>query len=202
MSDIWSGAIAFSYFPAESDQGEFGMVTIDGNTVNTNDDFARLKTQYNDVTLPTTPSAPGSTTYPSCPAQNSTFLASTTLPPTPNDNSCNCLEQSLQCRFTPQTNNATQVGLIVGELLDFTCSQLGQFGGSCDAISANGSTGVYGNVSMCSPCTCFILVSLLLRPLAPRCRGRVPVRRGSVLRTFAVRAASPHLHLRISISSD
>ncbi|KAJ2982678.1 hypothetical protein NUW54_g10719 [Trametes sanguinea] len=46
MSDIWSGGVAFSYFPAESNDGQFAMVTIDGNTVTPNDDFERLKEQY------------------------------------------------------------------------------------------------------------------------------------------------------------
>ena len=109
MSDIWSGGIAFSYFPTMTNTGDFGMVTIDGDTVTPSDDFNRLKTQYTEVTLPTTPSAPGGTTFPACPAQNSTFLASTTLPPTPNSNSCNCLQDSLACRFDPQTKN-TKIG--------------------------------------------------------------------------------------------
>lgn len=87
MSPVWSGAVAFSYFPAESDQGQFGMVTIDGNTVTTSDDFTRLAAQYSNASGPNTPSqsAAGSTQFPACPQENSTFFASTTLPPTPND---------------------------------------------------------------------------------------------------------------------
>jgi 1,3-beta-glucanosyltransferase GAS1 len=30
MSDVWSGGLAFSYFPATSAAGQFGMVTISG----------------------------------------------------------------------------------------------------------------------------------------------------------------------------
>lgn len=155
MSDVWSGALAFSYFPATSAQGQFGIVNIsaDGSTVTTSDDFNRLKTQYGGITPPNSPSSSGLTTsYPSCPAQNSTFLASTTLPPTPNDNSCNCLESTLACQFTPKTNNATQVSNIVGPLLDSACMFLGQAGGSCDAISADGAAGKYGAVSPCDAC--------------------------------------------------
>lgn len=161
MSDIWSGALAFSYFPAQSAQGQFGLVTIsaDGSSITTGDDFDRLKTQYTQVSPPNTPSGTGLTTnYPTCPTQNSTFLASTTLPPTPNDNSCNCLQSSLACQFTPPTaDNSTQVSNIVGPLLDLTCQYLGQQGGSCDAIAANGSTGTYGAVSPCDACTSLLI---------------------------------------------
>ena len=152
MTDTWSGAVAFSYFPAESDAGQFGMVTIDGNTVTPNDDFGRLQNQYSNLTFPTTPSQSdaGSTQFPSCPPQNSTWLASTTLPPTPSDASCQCLESSLSCVFSPQTTNTSA---IVGSLLDFTCSSLGQVGGNCDDISANGTTGSYGRVAFCDPAT-------------------------------------------------
>jgi hypothetical protein len=152
MSDVWSGGLAFSYFPAESAQGQFGMVDIspDGTTVTPNADFSALATQYGMVTPPDTPaqSAAGPPTYPTCPQANSSFLASTTLPPTPNDAACACLSSTLSCLFTPQTTNYTA---IVGELLDTACGLLGQAGGTCDDIAANGSTGVYGRVSGCDP---------------------------------------------------
>ena len=154
MSDIWSGALAFSYFPASSNDGQFGMVTIDSSTnqVTTSDDFTRLAAQYGNVTFPTVPSMSdaGSTQFPSCPPQNSTWMASNTLPPTPNDAACSCLASIVSCQFTPKTSN---VNSIVGSLIDTTCGLLGQNGGNCDDIGANGTTGVYGRVSFCDPCT-------------------------------------------------
>lgn len=161
MSPVFSGAVAFSYFPATSVQGQFGMVTIsaDGTTVTTSDDFDRLVTQYNQVSPPNTPaqsSAPA-TTYPSCPTANSTFVASTTLPPTPNEAACDCLLSTLSCRFTPATNNYTD---IVGSLLDTACSLVGQNGGTCDDIASNGQTGVYGRLSGCDPSKFFSPVSI------------------------------------------
>jgi hypothetical protein len=82
MSNIWSGGIAFSYFPAQSAAGQFGMVTISGNTVTTSTDFTALQKQYGQVTPPNSPSQAnaGAATYPSCPGMNSTWAASTTLP--------------------------------------------------------------------------------------------------------------------------
>lgn len=158
MSPVWSGGIAFSYFPAESAAGQFGMVTIstDGKTVTTSPDFDRLKTQYGQVTPPNTPaksSAPAAA-YPSCPTANNTFVASTTLPPTPNENACNCLQSTLSCRFTPATNNYTT---IVGVLLDTACSLVGAKGGSCVDIGGDGQTGVYGRLSGCDPSKSFFV---------------------------------------------
>ncbi|KAK7468547.1 1,3-beta-glucanosyltransferase [Stygiomarasmius scandens] len=149
MTDIWSGGIAFSYFPARSAQGEFGMVTIDGNNVQTSDDFDRLKTQYGQVSPPNSPSSSSaSSSFPACPTQNDTFAASTTLPPTPNEAACQCLESTLSCQFTPQTANYSAV---VGELINVACNLLGQQGGSCNDIGGDGSTGTYGRISGCDP---------------------------------------------------
>ncbi|OBZ79073.1 1,3-beta-glucanosyltransferase gel4 [Grifola frondosa] len=152
MTDIWSGGLAFSYFPATSSQGQFGIVNIssDGSTVTTGDDFSRLKTQYSEVSPPNSPtlSSAGPNTFSACPQENSTFLASSTLPPTPNDAACSCLESELSCQFTPKTTNTSG---IVGTLLDTACSLLGGTGGSCAAISANGTTGTYGSVAFCDP---------------------------------------------------
>lgn len=152
MSDVWSGGIAFSYFPASSVQGQFGMVTIsaDGSTVQTSDDFNRLKDQYTQVSPPNTPAmgSVSAASYPSCPSTNTSWVASNTLPPTPNFAACECLESALSCQFTPATTNYSA---IVGELLDVGCSLLGQRGGSCADIGSDGQAGVYGRVSACDP---------------------------------------------------
>lgn len=156
MNTVWSGGIAFSYFPAASAAGQFGIVTIsqDTKTVTTSADFDSLKTQYGLVSFINTPSqsSASAATYPSCAASSDTFLASATLPPTPNEAACNCLENALSCRFTPATNNYTG---IAGQLLDVGCSLLGQAGGSCADIGGNGSTGVYGRIADCDPSTSF-----------------------------------------------
>ncbi|KAF8898483.1 carbohydrate-binding module family 43 protein/Glycoside hydrolase family 72 protein [Infundibulicybe gibba] len=153
MSPVWSGGIAFSYFPASSAAGEFGMVTIsaDNKTVTTSDDFNRLVNNYSNVTSPpNTPSqsAAGASTYPSCPTANDTFVASTNIPPTPNEAACNCLLSTLSCRFTPATANYS---VVVGTLLDQACGLLGGKGGTCADIGSNGQTGVYGRLSGCDP---------------------------------------------------
>ena len=179
----WSGGIAFSYFPAESSQGQFGMVTIsvDGSTVTTSSDFKSLQQEYSNVTFINSPlqSDAGTPTYPSCPAANSLFNASPTLPPTPNNAACSCLENNLSCQFTPATNNFT---VIVGVLLDTACSLLGQKGGSCNDISSNGTTGVYGLVSGCDPSTSFLcIIDLYSQHLS---RHRIVICHEQILRGY------------------
>lgn len=133
------------------------MVTINGSTVTKSDDFNRLVTQYGQASPPNSPSQ-GSTSdssYPSCPSQNASFIASSTLPPTPNDAACNCLESNLACTFSPPAGtNSTAISVINGQLLGTACGLLATSGGNCNDISSNGTTGTYGRVSFCDACEC------------------------------------------------
>jgi 1,3-beta-glucanosyltransferase GAS1 len=78
MSAVYSGGVAFSYFPT-NDAKSFGMVTVDGNTVTTSDDFTNLATALTAVTVLTTPAQGAATTptLPSCPAVSANWLGST-----------------------------------------------------------------------------------------------------------------------------
>lgn len=149
-SDVWSGGIAFSYFPANSAAGEFGMVTVSGNTVTPNADFEALATAYGALTPPNSPaqSAAPASTYPACAPPTADFLASNTLPPTPNDPACACLAQSLACSYSPAT---TDYSATVGELINVGCDLIGAAGGSCLAIGGEASTGTYGRLFGCDP---------------------------------------------------
>ncbi|WVQ72162.1 hypothetical protein IAR50_001707 [Cryptococcus sp. DSM 104548] len=150
VSDVFSGGVAFSYFPTSDG---YGMVTIsdDGKTITTTDDFTRLSTQYNATSPPNSPSASSDSSTLTCPSESSTLLASSTLPPTPDESVCNCLEdKSFACHLTDAARNSPT---IIGALLDYTCSILGSTNSSasCDTISGNGTSGSYGELSFCSP---------------------------------------------------
>ncbi|KAJ7293176.1 1,3-beta-glucanosyltransferase [Mycena rebaudengoi] len=151
MSDIWSGGLAFSYFPASSAAGSFGMVEIssDGKTVTPNADFDNLVKEYGKVSLADSPSksSVAAASYPACPSSNSSWAASNTLPPTPNESACNCLGKALSCQFQSASANST----LMGSLINTACGLLGQAGGSCREIGGNGTTGVYGRLDMCDP---------------------------------------------------
>ena len=139
------------------------MVTINGDTVTKSEDFDRLKTQYGQTTPPNSPTqdSTSDSSYPSCPSQNSTFLASSTLPPTPNDPACKCLETKLSCTFSPPPGtNSTAISVINGQLLGTACGLLSTNGGNCNDIVSNGTTGTYGRVSFCDASGCLFLCLL------------------------------------------
>ncbi|KAJ7456634.1 1,3-beta-glucanosyltransferase [Mycena latifolia] len=154
MIDTWSGGLAFSYFPASSSAGQFGMVNIsaDGTTVTPNDDFNNLVSQYGMISFVNSPaqSSAAASSFPTCPTANSSWAASSTLPPTPNDAACGCLENALSCQFHTSSSNYSA---LVGNLTDTACGLLGSSGGTCDDIGGNGTTGVYGRLDMCDPIT-------------------------------------------------
>lgn len=153
MSQIWSGGLAFSYFP--SVQQGFGLVELaDDGTVTPTTDFNNLQAQYSQITqFVQTPSQAdaGQTQYPQCVAPDGVnFLGSVNLPPTPNQDACNCaVEKAFPCVYTPRTTN---ISAVLGPLFSFACSQLGQQGSdACSQLSANGTTGTYGQMSACDP---------------------------------------------------
>ncbi|CAE7176919.1 unnamed protein product [Rhizoctonia solani] len=156
MTSVWSGGVAFSYFTAQIPN--FELVTLSGTnneTVTTNADFTRLQNAYTSATPSNSPAESAATQLPysSCPATTAdTWLASSNLPPTPQQSVCDCLTTSaFSCTATRQ---AAQSPLILGSLLDYGCSLLGQAGGAnCDAISENGATGTYGTYGFCDPVT-------------------------------------------------
>ncbi|KAJ7120382.1 X8 domain-containing protein, partial [Mycena epipterygia] len=154
MTEVWSGGLAFSYFPAESTGHQFGMATLssDNTSATTNADFDNLVAQYAKISFVNSPSASsaGAASPPARPAESADIEVSTTLPPTPNDSACSCLESKLSCQFTPQTSDFTDV---LGVLTGVVCGLLPGVKGSCDDIAANGTTGVYGVVGQCDPST-------------------------------------------------
>jgi hypothetical protein len=121
VSDVFSGGVAFSYFPTSDG---YGMITLsaDGTrcvsnlvcgavlmkySVATSDDFKRLSTQYNASTGPNSPAQSSqSTANITCPGPSASFLGSNLLPPTPNEAVCNCVnENAYACRVTQRTAN-------------------------------------------------------------------------------------------------
>lgn len=136
---VWSGGVAFSYFPNSQD---YGIITLssDNTTVITSTEFDNLAAQLKNVTVATTPSKSFVSTAaaPACPSGVAGFAASTTFPPTPDQDVCNCLETSA----FPCVNTQT-LPMAVGELIDYGCTLLPQDDttATCDDIGANGTSG-------------------------------------------------------------
>ncbi|QRV76455.1 beta-1,3-glucanosyltransferase [Ceratobasidium sp. AG-Ba] len=158
MTSVWSGGVAFSYFVAQIP--DFELVTLSGannETVTTNADFTRLQNSYASASPSNSPSESSVTqlSFPSCPTQGdgttstgaaTQWLGSTTLPPTPQQSVCDCLsDTAFSCTASRQAANSP---LILGALLDYGCSLLGEHGMNCNEISENGATGTYGKYSL------------------------------------------------------
>ncbi|KAG8919118.1 1,3-beta-glucanosyltransferase gas1, partial [Tulasnella sp. 417] len=153
MVTEWSGGVAFSYFPTADG---YGMVTIssDGSSVTTSDDFTRLQNQYTAVSFIDSPaqSTVGSNTQATCPSKTEAFLASTALPPTPVKDVCECLQKNVfSCVFSNTSSKNTSP--VIGQLLNYACSQIGTVDGTCLPIGADGAAGRYGLFSVCDPAT-------------------------------------------------
>lgn len=121
-----------------------GLVTIDGNSVSTLDDFNSLSSQIAQVTVTGVNAAsytPTNTAAQSCPTTGSDWQAATALPPTPNQGLCSCMYDALTC--VPNDVSADSIGDLFGVVCGFN-------DGSCSGILANGTSGVYGAYSMCN----------------------------------------------------
>ncbi|GAA98026.1 carbohydrate-binding module family 43 protein [Mixia osmundae IAM 14324] len=146
MTPVFSGGSAFEFFADTDGYGLTQNLSTTGGAIVTVSDFAALGAAFaanNGSSSTIGPSTAVSTT---CPAVSVNFTASAALPPTPNAAACAC---SLDSAFTCKPNeNLTPVA--IGELINYACANLGTFA-TCDAIASNGTTGVYGQFSSCTP---------------------------------------------------
>ncbi|KAH3674682.1 hypothetical protein WICMUC_003098 [Wickerhamomyces mucosus] len=139
MTDVWSGGIVYMYF---EETNNYGLVSIDGDSVSTLADFNNYKTEIAKVT-PTSAvssSVSSSTAELSCPTEYSYWEASTDLPPTPDSGLCDCVEDSASCVISDDVSEDDY-----SDLFSYLCGVV-----SCKGIQANGTTGEYGAYSFCS----------------------------------------------------
>ncbi|GME75768.1 unnamed protein product [[Candida] boidinii] len=140
MTDVWSGGIVYMYF---EEVNNYGLVTIvDDNTVSTMADFQYYSSEINDVspTSATASEMSSSTALLSCPATSSFWQAAQSLPPTPQDGLCNCMEASLGCIVADDVNEDDYQ-----TLFSYVCNEV-----DCGGINGNGTSGKYGAYSFCS----------------------------------------------------
>lgn len=138
MTDVWSGGIVYMYF---EEVNNYGLVTVSDGKVSTLADFGYYSSEIHAIspTSDNTASYTPTSTILSCPPTGPYWKAATSLPPTPNNNLCDCMVSSLSC-VVSDTVSADKYQ----DLFDYVCSQV-----SCAGIGANGTSGVYGGYSFC-----------------------------------------------------
>ncbi|KAK3936637.1 beta-1,3-glucanosyltransferase [Diplogelasinospora grovesii] len=142
MTGVISGGIVYMYFEEAND---YGLVSISGSSASTMKDYDTLKTRMASVNPSSTSMAAYTPTNSpaACPALGSDWAANgDTLPPTPDDNLCNCMFNSLSCVPAASTNVTAY-----GDIFGYIC---GASPSACAGINGNTTTGVYGAYSMCN----------------------------------------------------
>ncbi|KAH6889776.1 Glucanosyltransferase-domain-containing protein [Thelonectria olida] len=141
MTEVFSGGIVYMYFQEDND---YGLVKISNDKASKLDDFNKLKTRV----AAATPSGVSSSAYtPSaeagtCPELSDTWVANKVLPPTPDEDLCKCMYNSVSC--VPAKGLKTKA---YSDIFDYICGENKKL---CAGINGNATTGVYGAYSMCN----------------------------------------------------
>lgn len=142
MVDVFSGGIVYMYFQEEND---YGVVKISKNDDAVKQkDYAALKKRVNAAH----PKGVEESDYKAsgnaaeCPEQTEKWKASSDLPPTPDNDLCDCMVASRSCVPAKGLKEKS-----FGALFGYIC---GEDDSLCKGINGNASTGIYGAYSMCS----------------------------------------------------
>ncbi|PLB50231.1 1,3-beta-glucanosyltransferase gel3 [Aspergillus steynii IBT 23096] len=142
MADVWSGGIVYMYFQEENN---YGLVSVDGDKVKTRQDYSYLSKQLASATPTGTKKndySPTNTALQSCPSVGDNWLAKPSpLPPSPNQNLCSCMEESLTCKLKDDVSGK-QLDKLFGTVCGYKV---------CDGVQGNATTGKFGAYSVCTP---------------------------------------------------
>ncbi|EMR63895.1 putative -beta- protein [Eutypa lata UCREL1] len=141
MTEVFSGGIVYEWFMEDNN---YGLVSIDGDSVSPYPDFTSLKNQLKTVSPTITQSSEytPSNTAPACPTVYSSWAAMPSpLPPAVNPQLCECEMSAVSCSVASDDSSD------YGDAFGFICGA----GDYCNAIEHNATTGAYGAISGCSP---------------------------------------------------
>jgi hypothetical protein len=144
MNDVWSGGIVYMYF---QEKNNYGLVSVSGDSVSTLADYNNLASQIATISPTGVNSASFTPTNSpvACPTTDSIWHPKASpLPPSPNEQLCQCMYNSLTC-VPANSVTSDEYGALFG-----TVCGLGASKNVCAGIAANASTGTYGAYGMCN----------------------------------------------------
>ncbi|KAG6038980.1 hypothetical protein E4U41_003398 [Claviceps citrina] len=143
MTEVVNGGIVYEYFQETND---YGLVEIsDGGSATKLKDFGALQKKISAVK----PKGVDMSSYNpsnkvlSCPTVGSTWAASSSLPPTPDNSACSCMVKAASCVAASDLTESA-----FGDIFGFICGK--DASSYCAGIMGNATTGKYGTFSMCS----------------------------------------------------
>ncbi|KAI5458533.1 Glucanosyltransferase-domain-containing protein [Mariannaea sp. PMI_226] len=141
MTEVFSGGIVYMYFEEDND---YGLVKVSNNKATKLADFSKLQSRVTAAK----PSGVSMSSYKpsnepaSCPALSDNWVANKALPPTPNEDTCECMVKAASC--VPAKGLKTKA---YADIFDYIC---GKDSSVCAGINGNATSGVYGAYSMCN----------------------------------------------------
>ncbi|KAG0252689.1 1,3-beta-glucanosyltransferase gas1 [Mortierella polycephala] len=143
MTSTWSGGIVYEW---SEEDNRYGLVNINSdNTAKPLADYDYLQKTLASVHPKGVrmDAFKEERSISTCPANTDMWEPNAHLPPTPSAGACECMMSSLNCVASDQAVATTEN---LGTLLNTICGMA-----SCDDITSNGKTGVYGKYSFCAP---------------------------------------------------
>ncbi|KAF7721593.1 1,3-beta-glucanosyltransferase gas1 [Apophysomyces ossiformis] len=145
MTEVWSGGVVYEW---TQENNNYGLVQL-GNSTELLPDYTNLQQALAKIN----PKRIHMDAYDeqrsasACP-QDRFWKASVSLPPTPSEAACQCMQDSLICTASDKVsnNNDDNNTNTLGAQLDMMCGVV-----PCHAISSNAEKGEYGSFSFCSP---------------------------------------------------
>jgi len=142
MTKVFSGGIVYMYFQEANDYGLVELSKSGEPELMKNAKFLAKEHKAADPKGVDMDDYSPSLKAASCPKLSSTWRAGSNLPPTPDQDLCDCMVSDASCGVASGTSEKSY-----GDIFDFICSEKPAL---CKGIGGNATTGVYGAYHGCN----------------------------------------------------